>query len=44
MINAIDFITEIKQLNEHWYKAIKILAHLENETRKDVSDVEELSD
>ncbi len=34
MINAIDFITEIKQLNEQWYKAIKILARLECDTRQ----------
>ncbi|MEX1664231.1 Na/Pi cotransporter family protein [Zhongshania arctica] len=33
MINAIDFITEIKQLNEQWYKAIKMLAQLESDTR-----------
>lgn len=43
MINAIDFITEIKQLNEHWYKAIKILAHLESEMRKDDSELVEVS-
>ncbi len=38
MINAIDFISEIKQLNEHWYKAVKVLARLESDTRKQDGD------
>jgi len=39
MINAIDFITEIKQLNEQWYKAIKILSRLECDTHRQDSEV-----
>jgi phosphate:Na+ symporter len=43
MVDAIDFITEIKQLNEQWYKAIKLLSRLESETRKqDREGAEEL--
>ncbi|CAA0103953.1 Uncharacterised protein [Zhongshania aliphaticivorans] len=42
MINAIDFITEIKQLNEQWYKAITILARLESDIRSEES-VEQVS-
>ncbi|WP_373097459.1 hypothetical protein, partial [Zhongshania sp.] len=38
MVNGIDFITEIKQLNEQWYKAIKILSRLEIDTRKSNTD------
>lgn len=38
MVNGIDFITEIKQLNEQWYKAIKILSRLEIGTRKSNTD------
>tara|TARA_R110001583_G_scaffold17644_10_gene71101 strand:- start:1286 stop:2974 length:1689 start_codon:yes stop_codon:yes gene_type:complete len=45
MINAIDFITEIKQLNEQWYKAIKILARLECDTRQqDPENAEEAAE
>ncbi|MDF1693533.1 MAG: Na/Pi symporter [Zhongshania sp.] len=33
MSNAIDFITEIKQLNEQWYKAVKILSRIEIDAR-----------
>ena len=40
MMNNIDFLGEIKSLNEHWYKAIRVLAKLEQDIKSDGKEAE----
>ena len=40
MMNNIDFLGEIKSLNEHWYKAIRVLAKLEKDIKSDGKETE----